>query len=433
MDIFGLNYLFYMVICFWVAIAVALLAIGLFVMRTSSTHGETTPRSQSSEIPFREKGSDRAPDLNICHAPTLPTGYTKAVDASILPLTAVINSVISGVPYSSGLYSVTFSESTLTALKSGDAHLMHSLVGDRAVTVGLNGQVTEIGHVVSRSPDTGRFIFATASVFTGQYFLARIDQKLQTIVEGVEEIFEFLDSSEAADLRTALNTLYDVQNSSSRSIRSNRNQRHFLTQFHDCLKIMDRNLSVLEETQHTVQPPTSLSATEKLVKGVGSVSNRVSSELSKFTPSKREDVLRSDVTAYSSGMLRGISALQACMCLDVLLDVGEVQAELSPISHQLSRGLRRFQSLQDEFSKRLIEKTKKSLDDWRFTSAEERRARLREYLDIRTRLVDKEIESAKTLESLWATRRDSIPGTFYCNVDRNSRAIKFFLPDHVAE
>jgi hypothetical protein len=306
---------------------------------------------------------------------------------------------------------------------------MHSTVGDRAVTVGLTGKVQEIGHTVSNTLDTGRMVFATASIFTGQYFLARIDQKLQTLIEEVEKIVQFLDSSEAADLQTTLNTLREVRNTSSSSLQSKRNQDHFHHQFHDCLRILERNLSVLENEHRVVKVQPPLSWTDKISSKANSLSGQLSSMISTVTPSKRENQLKSEMVMYSTAMSRGLSALQACLCLDVLLDVDGLQTDRSPIAHQLSDGLRRFQSLRDSFDEALIEKTRNSMSDFRFTASEKRRAEFREFLDSQTESVNQQIESAEVIEASWKKRRDLVPETLYCSVDQDSQAREFFLPD----
>lgn len=141
---------------------------------------------------------------------------------------------------------MTFSPDTLTALRSGDATLMHSLKGERAVAVRLNGRVKELGTVTRPSFDVGRACFDTASLLTGQYFLAWIDQKLGAILAGVQDILEILDSSERAELNSGIGYLRAW--STVRQGRCTENDvpdlRNYRTKF---VTIVTRKLDVLKK------------------------------------------------------------------------------------------------------------------------------------------------------------------------------------------
>src|SRR5260370_33312387 len=76
---------------------------------------------------------------------TLPPGFDREFEAGLYPLSQVIAAAFETIPSSAGLYAVTFSPKTLEALRTGHAHLLHSLNSGRAIAVGLKGQNAGIG------------------------------------------------------------------------------------------------------------------------------------------------------------------------------------------------------------------------------------------------------------------------------------------------
>jgi hypothetical protein len=101
-----LGYRFVTVNFILAGIILILVAILSFlILRKKTAKPQTAEPDLVVKMKFTQAKVHRAPDIDICTVTTLPIGYTKVVDAGILPISAVLNSVVAGLPYTSGLYS----------------------------------------------------------------------------------------------------------------------------------------------------------------------------------------------------------------------------------------------------------------------------------------------------------------------------------------
>src|ERR1700722_4735231 len=124
-------------------------------------------RSRSADLVGPVQPEPRPPTghkLLLNKQEALPPGFDREFEAGLYPLSQVIAAAFETIPSSAGLYAVTFSPKTLEALRTGHAHLMHSVSGDRAIAVELNGQITGIGTIVEPGFDVLRGCFWSASL-----------------------------------------------------------------------------------------------------------------------------------------------------------------------------------------------------------------------------------------------------------------------------
>lgn len=352
-----------------------------------------------------------------------PVGYSRRSEPGVFPISQLVAVALEGLPGSHGLYSVTFTPETLTALRSGDATLMHSLKGDRAVAVRLNGRVKELGTVTGPSFDVGRACLATASIVTGQYFLARIDQKLNAILAGVQDILEILDSSERAELNSAkgyLRALLTVRQGmcTENDVSDLRNYRM------KCVTIATRNLDVIEKELTHPQPRRVLGPKEfagaKREKLAGWVSNQVS----RWIPSRREEKLIADTREFAKTMTRGLLALQAILCFEAILE----QEPTSPNAWQACSMVQPYGAAREKFQAQLRERKEVALADFRYFNADEKRERLRQELQALISPVDMHWETLKEMEDQWRLRLRCVPEVLYVSVNEVGQPLEVFLP-----
>lgn len=112
----------------------------------------------------------------------------------------------------SGAYKIVFQN----GLKAGE-RLMQMGNGLRTTAiVDAQGKITgqaglaELSSVVSIGPQITYAFFSAASVVTGQYFLAQINNNLKKISKDVKDIIAFLEISKASDLESNIDSLNEI-------------------------------------------------------------------------------------------------------------------------------------------------------------------------------------------------------------------------------
>lgn len=355
----------------------------------------------------------------------LPPGFPRNCEAGLFPISQILAAAFVVSPGSSGLYAVTFSPETLAALRGGSAHFMHTMNGDRAVAVEVNGRVSEIGTIVEPGFNALRACFATASLLTGQYFLARIDTKLNVILTQVEDLRHLLDSGERAALNLAtvyLRCLISAANDGRLFDEDGVEIRGHRT---ECLLIAERNLVALEDRMNTSASREELGVLEKFGKLAGHAAEWIDDKRATVQPSVRESDLLQEAQEFSREMIRGMVALQTSLCFEAILGAPELK---SPTGMQIRSMKKRFFQLGEAFQTRLDEKREKSLKDWRYTQAGEKRTRLEEELQSLRESVEGHQEILNQLEIQWLDRSASIPSRIYVEVDDAGTPQRLFLP-----
>lgn len=356
---------------------------------------------------------------------TLPPGFDRKFEAGIYPLSQVVAAAFETFPSSPGLYAVTFSPKTLAALRSGHAHLMHSVNGDRAIAVELNGKVKEIPTVASGF-DPLRACLATASLVTGQYFLARIDAKLNAILTNVQDILRLLDSAERAKLNLATSYLQFLINAARQGRCFEHDEIEIRTHRAECLLIAERNLVTLEDKMAPSESRKALGAKERLGELSDDIANWLTDKSSVLMPSAREEGLLTETKDFAKEMTRGLVALQASLCFEAILEPLEAS---SPTGMQVLSIKVRFRAVWEKFQTQFHEKKNVALQDWRYWEAEEKRQRFEQELNSLLGPVNKHWEVLEELETQWKHRAVGVPESFYVEVNEAGHPLQFFLPD----
>jgi hypothetical protein len=357
---------------------------------------------------------------------TLPPGFDRKFEAGLYPLSQVVAAAFGTAPSSPGLYAVTFSPKTLAALRSGHAHLMHSANGDRAIAVELNGKVAEIGTVAGSGFDALRACFATASLVTGQYFLARIDAKLSAILTNVEDILRLLDSAERAKLNLATSYLQFLITAVRHGRCFERDEAEIRTHRAECLLIAERNLLVLEDKMVPPESRQAFGAKERLGEISNDVANWVTDKASVLTPSSREEGLLSETRDFTKEMTRALVALQASLCLEAILEPMEAS---SPTGMQVLSLKHRSRAVREKFQAQCHKKKTVALQDWRYWEAEEKRQRFEQELDALLGPVNRHWEILEEFETQWKHRAAGVPDIAYVEVNEDGQPLQFFLPE----
>ena len=354
----------------------------------------------------------------------LPPGYARRATYGLFPMSQLVAATLEGISSSHGLYTVTFSPDTLAALRSGDATLMHSLTGERAVAVRLNGKVKEIGTVAETGFSVGRACFATVSLLTGQYFLARIDQKLEVILSGVQDILLMLDSAERADLHLAHGYLQALIGAVRQRRRTENDASDLRAYRRACLAIATRNLDTLEGELGEEEIRQVLGPKERAGEISDAVSAWVGNQVSRVIPSRREESLLAESRQYAERMTRGLVALQASLCLEAILE----PETTSPSAKQAFSMAVRFGESGDKLRKQLQEKEKASMADFRYFKSSDKRERLKQELEKHFGIVTTHWETLRELEAHWQIRARGVPEIFYVSKNEMGSELEFFLP-----
>ncbi len=357
---------------------------------------------------------------------TLPPGFDREFEAGLYPLSQVIAAAFETIPSSAGLYAVTFSPKTLEALRTGHAHLMHSVNGDRAIAVELNGQIAGIGTIAEPGFDVLRACFATASFLTGQYFLARIDAKLNAILTGVQDILRMLDSAERAKLNLATTYLKFLITAVRQGRFFEQDEAEIRSHRMECLLIAERNLIELEDRMVPSESREALGVKERVGELVDKTADWVSNKASVLKPSVREDALLNETKDFAKAMSRGIVALQTSLCLEAILQPPEAH---SPTGMQLLSIKERFRAVKEKFQTQFHEKKEIALKDWRYLEAEEKRQRFDQELSSSLARVNRHWEVLEELETQWKHRAASVPEIVYVEVNEAGQPQRLFLPE----
>lgn len=357
---------------------------------------------------------------------TLPPGFDRKFEAGLYPLSQVVAAAFETFPSSPGLYAVTFSPKTLDALRSGHAHLMHSVNGDRAIAVELNGKVAEIGAVTGYGFDALRACFATASFVAGQYFLARIDAKLNAILTSVQDILRMFDSAERAKLNLAISYLQFLITAVRQGRCFEQDEAEIRAHRTECLLIAERNLVALEDRIAPFESRKALGAKERLGELSNNAANWVSDKASVLMPSVREESFLTEVKDFAKEMTRGLVALQTSLCFEAILEPLEAH---SPAGMQVLSIKERFRALREKFQTQFHEKKKIALQDCRYWEAEEKRERLEQELNSLIGPVNRHWEVLEELETQWRHRAVGVPEIVYVEVNEAGNPLQLFLPE----
>jgi len=301
---------------------------------------------------------------------------------------------------------------------------MHSLKGDRAVAVRVNGTVKELGTVATPGFDVGTACLAAASLLTGQYFLARIDQKLNAILKGVDHIFEFLDSTELAELNSAIMYLRASRHTVWTSGFSERIALDARDHRAKCMTIATRNLEVLEQKPVKRESRIPLGPTESLRVRWRQASGWVGSQVSRAIPSRREGKLMAETREFANTICRGLVALQAVLCFEALLDDGPS----SPYAFQACSMVQRYGIARAKFLEQFAHEKNAALDDWRYFNAEKKSARFQQELAGLVEPVDLYWKMLTEMVDLWQARVRDVPEVLFVSVGEAGRPLEVFLP-----
>lgn len=357
-----------------------------------------------------------------------PPGYSRRVKAGVFPISQLVGTILEGAPSSQGLYSVTFSHETLEALRSGNATLMQSLKGDRAIAVRLNGKIKELGTVTRPGFDVGRACFATVSLVTGQYFLTRIDQKLQSILAGVQDIQNRLDSGERADLNIAKGCLQAWLTIDYQDGCREKDAQDFRNYRTKCQKIAARNLEVLKNELVLPQSCKSLGSIELAGEKFTKISGWVDNQVSKLRPSRRENSLISEAREFAEAMTRGLLALQLILCIEAILE----HEDTSHSAEQACSMVKSYGVMQESYQTRFREKKDVALGDHQYGSGDEKRKRMLQKLQGLLDPVETHWRITKEMEDQWRLRSRTIPEMLYVSVNEAGQPVEVFLPDNNA-
>ncbi len=356
----------------------------------------------------------------------LPPGFDREFQAGLYPLSQVIAAAFETIPSSAGLYAVTFSPKTLEALRTGHVHLMHSVGGDRAIAVELNGRIAGIGTITEPGFDALRACFATASLLTGQYFLARIDTKLNAIFSSVQDILRMLDSAERAKLNLATTYLKFLITAVRQGRFFEQDEAEIRSHRMECLLIAERNLIEIEDRMAPSESRESLGVKERIGEFMDSTTNWVSNKASVLKPSVEEDGLLNETKVFAKEMSRGIIALQTSLCFEAILQPPEAH---SPSGMQLLSIKERFRTVKETFERQFKENKEIALKDWRYVEAEEKRQRLDQELNASLARVNTQWDVLEELEAQWKHRAASVPETVYVEVNDAGQPQRLFLPE----
>lgn len=290
----------------------------------------------------------------------------------------------------------------------------------------LNGRVAEIGTVADPGFDALRASFATASLITGQYFLARIDTKLNAIFKNVQEILRQFEFGERATLNLATTFLQFLATTATQGRPLAWSESEIRPHRAGCLLIAERNLIALEDRLIPTESRKALGAKERFGQLSSDAVSWISNKTSTFIPSSREDELLTELKEFAKEVTRGLVALQASLCLEAILEPFEAH---SPTGLQVLSIKERYRAVLERFQGQFQQMKDVALQDWRYWEAEEKRQRLLQEVNSLLSAVTTHWDVMEDLELQWHHRAVSVPETIYVEVNEIGQPVQLFLPD----
>jgi hypothetical protein len=195
-----------------------------------------------------------------------------------------------------------------------------------------------------------------------------------------------------------------------------------------CMTIAIRSLDVLEENPAPPPSRNTLGPKEFLGSKWTETSNWLGNQVSRATPSRREEQLMEETQNFAKTMTRGLVALQAIFCFEAVLK----QEPTSPSAWQACSMVERYESTKERFRAQLQDKKNVSLDDFRYFDADKKRERFRQSLTALLDPVDSHWETLKEIERQWRLCIDGVPEVLYVSVNEAEKPSEVFLPSNDA-
>ena len=356
----------------------------------------------------------------------IPAGYCRRHGTGIAHLPQLISVALTRATNPSGFYSVTFAPDVLDALRTGDATLMHSSVGERAIAVSAHsGRVRGNGILVQSRETVERACFQMASVVVGQYFLGRIDSKLSAILSETEDIEKPLIARNRAELQLALeflDAIYRRPNldglfaSDLADVREHRRA---------CQEIAASKLIIVMDTIYAPRRREAVGMDEVAREKVGRASAWLNDKVSSLNTSGTEGSLIKEVTAIATDMNSGLLASQALLCFEALLQPNGRSLGAQLTNKMIGEYVSAWKMLSGVFELRQA----KSLKDWRMFNADDKRARLKRELEALLEPIEQNIKTLTYLAEKWKESSTAVPETLYVSVDGGSREATLYVPD----